>query len=333
MVNGLAETTSLPSSPSPSSSHLCSLYAATPVSVDEDELTIAFLLRKQEEFLPEGSYSADLQSNPILCHLRCNAARWMTKALVLHKFDPVTVVMAVNYLDRYLQRNLSLPWKAWMMELLSVTCLSLAAKMEEVEVPALLDLQIEGLEHLFQAKTVQRMELNVLSAIRWRLRCVTPFAFAEKAINFLDIRQHLKSSLLIRVSELILGILTEVDFLDFNPSVLAATSVCCGLEELFPLRADLLKHSLLEYVSVDKEKLRRCYILMEAMIVDPLIPIVSLSGHTTSPLSPNTVICHFEDSSSVDNKRHHFQLVSKLLVERVDLPDAYASSRKRQRRV
>jgi hypothetical protein len=32
--------------------------------------------------------------------------------------------------------------KAWMLQLLSVACLSLAAKMEETEVPILLDLQV-----------------------------------------------------------------------------------------------------------------------------------------------------------------------------------------------
>ena len=32
--------------------------------------------------------------------------------------------------------------KAWVMHLLSVACLSLAAKMEEIEVPLLLDLQV-----------------------------------------------------------------------------------------------------------------------------------------------------------------------------------------------
>jgi hypothetical protein len=32
--------------------------------------------------------------------------------------------------------------KAWMLQLLSVACISLAAKMEETEVPVLLDLQV-----------------------------------------------------------------------------------------------------------------------------------------------------------------------------------------------
>jgi hypothetical protein len=38
--------------------------------------------------------------------------------------------------------------KAWMLQLLSVACLSLAAKMEETEVPILLDLQVFISDHL-----------------------------------------------------------------------------------------------------------------------------------------------------------------------------------------
>jgi hypothetical protein len=49
--------------------------------------------------------------------------------------------------------------KAWMLQLLSVACLSLAAKMEETEVPILLDLQV--LSH-----TIFWLLLEVLLACR-----------------------------------------------------------------------------------------------------------------------------------------------------------------------
>jgi hypothetical protein len=61
------------------------------------------------------------------------------------------------------------------------------------------------MEHLFQAKTVQRMELNVLSTLGWRLRSITPFTFLEKAINHLNLTSKLKASLLSRASELLLA--------------------------------------------------------------------------------------------------------------------------------
>ncbi|KAJ0752245.1 putative cyclin [Helianthus annuus] len=38
--------------------------------------------------------------------------------------------------------------KDWMMQLLAVTCLSLASKMEETEVPHILDLQVQLLDFI-----------------------------------------------------------------------------------------------------------------------------------------------------------------------------------------
>ena len=73
--------------------------------------------------------------------------------------------------------------KAWPLQLLSVTCLSLAAKMEESKVPLLLDLQVIESRFLFKPKTVQRMELLVMASLKWRLRTITPFDFVHLFIS------------------------------------------------------------------------------------------------------------------------------------------------------
>ncbi|KAF6172462.1 hypothetical protein GIB67_006975 [Kingdonia uniflora] len=65
------------------------------------------------------------------------------------------------------------------MQLLDVACVSLAAKMEEIEVPLSVDLQVEEYKFIIEAKTIQRMELLVLSTLKWRMRAVTPFTFMD----------------------------------------------------------------------------------------------------------------------------------------------------------
>ncbi|KAH7427838.1 hypothetical protein KP509_10G062700 [Ceratopteris richardii] len=334
LTSDIADATSTSSTPSSTASVVSSpSYWTMPAFFpDDDELTIPFLMSKQKDYEPDEGYAPQLQSNQTLCEARSNAARWMTKAHVSHKFSPLTIAMAMNYLDRYLQRNLSLPWKPWMMELLSVACLSLAAKMEEVDVPALLDLQIEGLEHLFQTKTVQRMELNVLSAIRWRLRCVTSFTFVEKAINYLKIRQDMKSGLMMRIVELIFGSLADVDFLSIDSSTIAAASVCFAVEELLPRQAAELKLCLLEYIPTDEEKLRKCSMLLESVIVDPVHITTPSKGNTKFPLSPTTVLLPYDDNSSMDNSRDlcfHLAFADREL----DLEDECAFHPKKQRRI
>ncbi|KAF6166140.1 hypothetical protein GIB67_023850 [Kingdonia uniflora] len=69
--------------------------------------------------------------------------------------------------------------KVWIMQLFDVTCLSLVAKMEEIEVPLSVDLQVEECKFIFEAKTIQIMELLVLSTLKWRMRAVTPFTFMD----------------------------------------------------------------------------------------------------------------------------------------------------------
>lgn len=76
--------------------------------------------------------------------------------------------------------------KGWPLQLLSVACLSLAAKMEEISVPLLLDLQTKEPRFLFKPKTIQRMELMVMAILKWRLRSITPFDFVHHFISKLS---------------------------------------------------------------------------------------------------------------------------------------------------
>lgn len=275
----------------PGSCGVIPLHAA----VDDDAVTIDFLLEKQLQYLPDKCYLSELQTSQ-MCTERCRAVRWLLKAHSIFNFSPLTAALAVNYFDRYLGQNLALSWKPWMLELLSVACLSIAAKMEEIDVPALLDLQIDGMEHSFHGATVQRMELAVMNGLDWKLRSVTPFAFAEKAISCLDVSHHAKNLLLERVSELLLGTLPELEFLDFQPSVMAVSSICCALEESVPVQADVLKAWLLKYIpSSEENAVGSCCSVLEELVVDPLcgVATVSLSGHLNmakSPPSPTGVL-------------------------------------------
>lgn len=73
--------------------------------------------------------------------------------------------------------------KGWPFQLLSVACLSLAAKMEEPHVPQLLDFQILEPGFIFEPKTVQRMELRVMANLNWRLSSVTSFDYLDYFIS------------------------------------------------------------------------------------------------------------------------------------------------------
>lgn len=76
---------------------------------------------------------------------RREAVEWILQVNAHYSFTTLTAVLAVNYVDRFLS-SLSVQGdeasKPWMVQLVAVTCLSLAAKVEETQVPLLLDLQV-----------------------------------------------------------------------------------------------------------------------------------------------------------------------------------------------
>ncbi|KAJ7543854.1 hypothetical protein O6H91_09G078000 [Diphasiastrum complanatum] len=275
----------------------CGFFTEFPV---QDDAAIACLLEKELSHIPGKGYVAALHSADV-CSARSNAVQWMLKVHRLHRFGPLTITLAVNYLDRYLSKHvLSRSWKAWMIQLLSVACVSLAAKMEELEVPLLQDLQIEGVENIFDARTIQRMELAVLSSLGWRMSSVTAFAYVDFLFHKLALNRDMQKSLLTRVTELVLGTLPEPDFLDFRPSILAVAATGCALEESIPLQAEMHKFNLSNLFPVEKDKLEKCYMRMEELVVDPLCPITSVSNVAgrKSPASPVNVA---EFSPTVEN--------------------------------
>lgn len=224
----------------------------------EDDEAISVLMLKEACYMTDAEYSGKYRSRSLNAEARQNAIRWMLKVQEYYNFGPLTITLSVNYMDRFMSRQHLPQGKAWMLQLLSVACISLAAKMEETEVPVLLDLQIEEVEHIFEAHTIQRMELLVLSTLEWRMSSVTPFSYIDFYFHKLRISSLLMRALLSRVSEVILGTVKETVFLVYQPSVIAAAATICSLEEVTPLKAIDL-HRVFVDLSVDGEALKKCY--------------------------------------------------------------------------
>ena len=100
---------------------------------DEDLVT---LFTKEEE---QGLSCLD---DVYLATDRKEAVGWILRVNAHYGFSTLAAVLAITYLDKFicsysLQRD-----KPWMLQLVSVACLSLAAKVEETHVPLLLDFQV-----------------------------------------------------------------------------------------------------------------------------------------------------------------------------------------------
>lgn len=90
----------------------------------------------------ERGGSCDLISDGFLCLARKEAVEWVLRVKAHYGFNALTSVLAVNYFDRFTSSLKFQRDKPWMGQLAAVACLSLAAKVEETQVPLLLDLQV-----------------------------------------------------------------------------------------------------------------------------------------------------------------------------------------------
>ncbi|KAL1568088.1 cyclin-D4-1-like isoform X2 [Salvia divinorum] len=186
------------------------------------EECVDWMVEREREHLPRNDYLMRLRSGELDLSLRREALDWMFKACAHHNFGEFCLYLAMNYLDRFLSLY-SLPkGKHWVIQLIAVSCLSLAAKMEEVTVPSLVDLQAGDPKFLFEAKTIQRMEVLVLSYLNWNVKPYTPFNFIEFYLRKTCKTRIPQGQLLTRSTQIIMSMIKGIDFLEFKPSEIAA---------------------------------------------------------------------------------------------------------------
>ncbi|KAH7281923.1 hypothetical protein KP509_35G003500 [Ceratopteris richardii] len=209
--------------------------------------SLSELFERENHYLPQADFvlSATAQSSRnVDASSRRQAVSWILKMRGFFRFSAYTVSLSINYFDRFLSLHQLPTGKAWTLQLLSVTCLSLAAKMEEIDAPLLLDLQV-GADLVFEPRTIQRMELLVLSTLGWKLSSVTPISYTSYFIIRLDSDIRTKQALTLRVNELIFSCALEIRFLRFLPSSIAAAATLCALQEILPLQVAEQKRYLL----------------------------------------------------------------------------------------
>ncbi|KAK6159271.1 hypothetical protein DH2020_006585 [Rehmannia glutinosa] len=244
---------------------------------DDEELQSLFIKEKETCFTSETKTRFSLSSPAA----RKEAVEWVLKINAHYGFSPLTAILAVNYLDRFLfslgfQKDDNKPW---MMQLAAVTCLSLAAKVEETHVPLLLDLQVEGAKYVFEAKTIQKMELLVLSGLKWRMNPVTPLSFLDHIIRRLGLKSYAHWEFLRSCENLLLSVIPDPRLICYLPSVLATATMLHVIHQVEPCNAIAYENQLLGVLKISKEEVDDCYELISDVISN-----TDLQENTTNPL-------------------------------------------------
>ena len=143
----------------------------------EDEELVSLFSKEEKNDLHSNP-----ESNPLAAGARSEAVEWMLRVNAHYSFSALTAVLAVNYFDRFLFSCDVQGEKPWMTQLAAVACLSLAAKVEETQVPLLLDLQVcliqpyldflEMLPFRRPCFLYQHWIFPFNNLFRWRRRCM-----------------------------------------------------------------------------------------------------------------------------------------------------------------
>ncbi|KAE8057066.1 hypothetical protein FH972_013787 [Carpinus fangiana] len=234
---------------------------------------------------------------------RLEAITWILKSRAAFGFRFKTVYLSLTYFDRFLSRRSIESEKLWAIRLLSVACLSLAAKMEEVKVPMLSEFPLQ--DYNFGSRVIQRMELLVLSTLEWRMCSISPSDFLHFFITKLC-KESPPSNIVPRTLEIILAVMREVNLEDNRPSVIAAAAALLALDDRLTRRSlELKMNSISHYRFLEIDDLFSCYTIMRRLDMEKLKITNVVNSPELSPTQsrPIDVLEISSVTSALSNKR------------------------------
>ncbi|XVF17535.1 hypothetical protein REPUB_Repub10bG0131400 [Reevesia pubescens] len=275
-------------------------YKSCFVSENEDEEYIEKLIQRETDLGLKTNASFNNCTTTSQSWLECarlDAIEWIFNTRSTIGFQIHTAYLSVTYFDRFLSKRSIDEGKLWAIRLLSVACLSLAAKMEECRVPALSEFPVQ--DYQFENKLIQRMELLVLSTLEWKMGSITPFPYLHYFISKFYGESRPKG-LVSKALELILAMIKEISLVDYRPSIIAAAAVLAASDNQLTRKAMELKIDFISFWgSLANEHIFSCYnVMKEIEMRKSKTPKFVISSNYYSSVHYSS--CHaLENSSAV----------------------------------
>ncbi|KAG4175897.1 hypothetical protein ERO13_A11G215600v2, partial [Gossypium hirsutum] len=172
------------------------------VSDNEDEY-IEMLVQREIEigFKTSASFSDSKLKSWLEC-ARLDAIQWMFNTRAIFGFQIHTAYLSVIYFDRFLSKR-------------SIDC------------PAFSEFPIQ--DYQFENKTIQIMELLVLTTLEWKMSSITPFAYLDYFIHKFY-GEYRPKGLVSKIMQLIMSMIKEISLVDHRPSIIAAAAVLAAYD-------------------------------------------------------------------------------------------------------
>ncbi|CAA0831194.1 Cyclin-D4-1 [Striga hermonthica] len=232
------------------------------------EQCIWWMAEREREHLPRDDYLQRLKTGDLDVSFRKWALHWMLKACAHHNYGETCLYTAMSCFDRFLSVyefpicSLGGGDKKWVTQLISVACLSLAAKLEEVNVPTTVAFQAGEPKFLFEGKTIQRMEFLILNRLDWKIKAYTPCNFVDFYLRKMNNGESPSWRTINWSLDVIISTIQDIEFLKFRPSEIGAAVAVFILEEEEVQSKDIDK-SLCGLVGTDKGRVEKCVELIK----------------------------------------------------------------------
>ncbi|XP_044749393.1 cyclin-A2-like [Coccinella septempunctata] len=225
------------------------------LEVDEYQEDIYKYLRQVElTNRPKPGY---MKKQPDITHsMRTILVDWLVEVAEEYKLHTETLYLAVNFIDRFLSYMSVVRAK---LQLVGTAAMYIAAKYEEVIPPDVTEF-VYITDDTYTRKQVIRMEHLILKVLQFDLSTPSPVAFIK-------IMSTMTKEVRPRVMELAmyiceLGLLEAEPFLEFIPSILAASAIAIAQhtlgEEVWP-------ESFVQILGYKLHQLKRCIIFLDIM--------------------------------------------------------------------
>ncbi|KAL1316148.1 hypothetical protein HN51_068382 [Arachis hypogaea] len=194
---------------------------------------------------------------------RFDAIDWIFNTQAKLGFKVHTAYLSVSYFDRFLSKRSIDESKPWAIQLLSVACLSLAAKMEEQNVPPLSEYPI--VEYRFESKVIKNMELLILATLDWKMgsSSPTPFSYLHYFLTKFCPGSN-SHTIITKATQHIVAMVKDVNLMDQRPSIIASAAILAAVDATLTRKTmDLRIRKISSWGNLESGDVFSCYNLIQ----------------------------------------------------------------------
>ncbi|XP_065216852.1 G1/S-specific cyclin-E isoform X2 [Planococcus citri] len=178
---------------------------------------------------------------------------WISEVAEVFKLHRETYYLTVDYIDRYLTNVPNIPKQH--LQLIGITCLVLASKMEEIYPPKI-DQFANVTDGACTEEEIFSMEVTILKNLGWLLSPITINNWLEMMLQFIYQKlgnrnknilvPHFSSTLFKRLCQLLDLVTLDITSLRFSYGVLAASAIYILVDPNLAVSSSGLKKEILE---------------------------------------------------------------------------------------